>query len=181
VSRRFQFSAKALLLVITGTSVWLAILSQHARRQVTAVAQIEALGGIVYYQHQDVSRLRGAQPVAAPLVAAPRYDRCREPPASPWLRNLLGDDFFREVAVIDLRETAASDAEIAQFGSSLPQAAIRCPASWARRHDRHNIWPMTLYHYDYHPISLAVTLATLAFTSWMVVLSYGFFRRKSAV
>ncbi|HVX11519.1 MAG TPA: hypothetical protein VHC22_10080 [Pirellulales bacterium] len=169
-----QFSLRALLVFTACFCVWLAIVVQHARHQAAAVAEIEALGGIVYFKHQDVTRL--ARKVPKQPIPRPCYDRFRQPPGSRWLRKLLGDDFFREAAVVDLTKTNASDAELARVIASLPRAAIRCPPSWAARHGQHNIGPTP--GYDYDPVSLAVAIASLAFTAWIVCLSYARFRRN---
>ena len=69
-----------------------------AGKQQAAVAQIEQLGGKVFYDYQfDESgkRIEGAQP-------------------SGWsvLRPLLGKDFFDTVVEVDLSGTKASDAAI---------------------------------------------------------------------
>ena len=53
--RWFQYSLRTLLVLVTVLCVfcvWLGLVSERARKQREAVAAIEAMGGVVYYDYQ---------------------------------------------------------------------------------------------------------------------------------
>ncbi|MGD0899889.1 MAG: hypothetical protein ABR915_18810 [Thermoguttaceae bacterium] len=82
-----------LLLILCG---WFGVKMEQADKQKTAVEEIENMGGTVWRDYQfDVSgnEISGA-----------------EPPGDPWLRRLLGDDFFMNVVKLDLTRTEITDA-----------------------------------------------------------------------
>jgi Leucine-rich repeat (LRR) protein len=87
--RRFlpRFTLRALLVVVTLTAVWLAIQTNRARTQAEAVKKVQELGGVVGFDYEydkDDRKITGAEP------AAPR-----------WLRNAIGEDYFRKVVAVD--------------------------------------------------------------------------------
>jgi len=90
VRRRFQFSFRSLLLFVVVVSAplgWFAWEMGKARRQREAVEAIGKAGGEVYFDCQRDEwrgRIRGGAPTT---------------PA--WLRKLLGDDFFRNVVLVN--------------------------------------------------------------------------------
>ena len=87
---RFQFSLLALLLLVVVVAVpfsWLETEMKAARKQREAVASIERAGGSVMYDYE------------LPWV----YMHHWPPPATPWLRTLLGIDFFANVELAGLR------------------------------------------------------------------------------
>ena len=96
--RRFRVSLRALLIPVVLLSVpmgWFALKMQEAERQRRAVVAIQKAGGRVFYDYQLNEELN--------LVVG------AEPPAPPWLRELLGDDFFSDVVGVDFsnaRETS---------------------------------------------------------------------------
>ena len=93
VSLRWQLLF-ALLLSIP--CIWFVAKMEHAARQKAAVEEIENLGGLVWFDYQfDVSG-----------VEVPDA----EPPGEPWLRRLLGGDFFTTVTKLDLTQTEIADA-----------------------------------------------------------------------
>lgn len=80
--RRFRYSLRTLLLIMVAVCVvmgWFTARMKEARRQQAAVATIVSLSGLVIYDDQPDD-----------LAAAPTPS-----PVPAWLRNLLGDDFFR--------------------------------------------------------------------------------------
>jgi hypothetical protein len=99
--RRFQFSFRSLLVFLVGVSIplgWLAMQMQKARRQGEAVEAIKGAGGFVFYDYdfdENGNWIRGAADPATP----------------PWLRRLLGDDFFCEVVTVVCDETEFGDNE----------------------------------------------------------------------
>lgn len=163
MSRPFQFTLRATFFATALFSMWVAILAHRAHRQRDAVAKIEALGGIVYYHHQDVSRNIWAQSVGADQL---QFDQSLKPSAPRWLRELLGDDWFRDVVVVDLSNTNVDDAQMLELHTALPQAAISAPLSWASQRGSHHMWPSQ--HSPFDAVSLAVGLIGAAFALWIV-------------
>jgi sec-independent protein translocase protein TatC len=97
--RRRSFScglrvALAAVLAVILVFGWLPWKRTRSRR--AAVAEIEKLGGTVYYGFQ-------LAPSGRPVEGA-------QPPGPSLLRRLLGDDFFARVAVVDLSGSGVSDA-----------------------------------------------------------------------
>ena len=106
---RFQFSIRSLLLLTVTVAVpcsWLAVERKAANKQREAVEEIRRCGGQVQYDYQyDVF---------------PRFHPSAEPPEPPWLRNLLGDDFFSHVRFAILPGTQVTDAWLEHL-KDLPQ------------------------------------------------------------
>jgi hypothetical protein len=98
MSRRFQFSLRALLVIMVVVSAWMAILSSRARTQRDIVDMILKKGGGVHYRHQEFIARRGWNDA--------------EPIAPRWLRHALGDDYFQTVSLVALRGFKFSDKEL---------------------------------------------------------------------
>jgi hypothetical protein len=96
--RWYQFRLRTLLVLMLLASVAMGAVAttmRAAARQRDAVAEFCAAGGWVYYRDQldaDGSFLLELQ---------------NKPPGPPWLRKLLGDDFFRTVEQADVDSDAA--------------------------------------------------------------------------
>jgi hypothetical protein len=103
-ARRFQFGIRSLLAFCLACSIaaaWFAVEMKRARRQAKVVEAITTLDGLWQYDWQldaDGGLLLNARP-----------------PGPGWLINLLGSDFFAEVANINLRSRPVTDAELEQF------------------------------------------------------------------
>ncbi|MGA2616350.1 MAG: hypothetical protein ABSF26_01995 [Thermoguttaceae bacterium] len=86
-----------LLLALALPTLWFGVKMQQAGKQKTVIEGIENLGGLVWYDYQfdggDIPHTEDAQP-----------------PGPPWLRRLIGDDFFRTVTKLDLTQTEIPDA-----------------------------------------------------------------------
>jgi len=80
---RVAVAAALALLLVFGYLPW-----KKARRQLAAVAEIEQLGGKVYYDYQF-------DPSGKPIKDA-------QPPGPALLRNYLGENFFAKVVAVDL-------------------------------------------------------------------------------
>ena len=92
--RWLQFSLRTFLIVVTLLAMGLGYVSFRAREQRAAVARIQELGGHVQYDYQW-----GPNPKPSP-------------PGWPWLRRLVGDEYFQEVARVNLDKTKVSDADL---------------------------------------------------------------------
>src|SRR5438552_1945508 len=78
--RLFQISLRTLLGLITVAAIWLGYITHRAREQKVAVARIKELGGRVVYDYQAANTAANATP-----------------PGWPWLRRLVGDEYFQDV------------------------------------------------------------------------------------
>ena len=89
-TRWFRFSLRFLLLLVTATCVWLAVVSNRARSQKRAVDRIQELGGGVAFDYQFDANM----------------DWKKDPqlPAPAWLTDLIGEDFARSVVIVNLAE-----------------------------------------------------------------------------
>ena len=83
--RWFRFSVRALLLLTGLIACWLAIHANRAREQQAAVAAIEDAGGEVIYDWA----------LTAPAPG-------NGPPNPLWMRFIFGDDYFQNVAVVQI-------------------------------------------------------------------------------
>lgn len=92
--RWLQFSLRTFLIVLTLLAMGLGYVSFRAREQRAAVARIKELGGHIQYDYQ-----RGSNPKPSP-------------PGWPWLRRLVGDEYFQDVAFVKLDKTQVSDADL---------------------------------------------------------------------
>jgi hypothetical protein len=93
--RWYQFSLRTLLVFMTLCAVacsWLAVKVQQAKRQREAVDAIQKLGGGVIYDYDVYGKPKPQPP--------------------PWLRYLLGDDFFANIGGVSFRNTQVTDAEL---------------------------------------------------------------------
>lgn len=101
--RWYQCSLRTLLLVMLLACIgmsWVGATMQRAKGQREAVQAITKVGGRIAYDYDrdDASlEFRGC------LLLPP-------PPAPLWLRNLLGDDVFTHVVLVDLCGTPVTDA-----------------------------------------------------------------------
>src|SRR5262245_63470489 len=92
-TRWFRFSLRTLLLLIAALCVWLGIQVNAAHRQKEAVAAITKAGGTVIYDYQNLQLVDRA---------GITWDDSRLPPGPAWLRQRIGDDYFRTVVDVSL-------------------------------------------------------------------------------
>jgi hypothetical protein len=101
----YQFSLRSLLVFGILCAIpcsCVAVRMRTAERQGEATLAIENIGGRAEYAYLFTSRL------------------CPAPPGPPWLRRLLGDDFFANVVWVDFEGTRVTDADL-QHLKRLPQ------------------------------------------------------------
>jgi hypothetical protein len=85
--RYLQISLRTFLLLIAACSVWLGIVSKRAHDQRVAVRRVLELGGRVRYDYQYDEK--------------DKYVKDSVPPGRPWLRQLIGDEYFQDVVQVD--------------------------------------------------------------------------------
>jgi len=104
--RFFRLSLRTLLLLVVLLAVWLGITFNRVRQQRAAVARIEQLGGSVQYLHElDPDDLTFPWRIDEPVSPGP-----------PWLRRLLGPEFFETVVAVELNQTRVTDADLRIIG-----------------------------------------------------------------
>ncbi len=100
VSRRWQFSLRALCAVLFISAILLTLVAfkrTQASREAAAASYIASLGGQVYFDYQLID---------GRLAADATLD------IPNWLTNRLGTDFFRHVVYVDLRDTPVSNQDL---------------------------------------------------------------------
>jgi hypothetical protein len=96
--RWFQFSLRTLMIGVTLVAIpcgWFGMKVERARKRHQAVETIRKLGGYVHYDYEMDSS-------GFSLLLTP-------PPAPDWLINLLGIDFFADVAMVELPSSFPPD------------------------------------------------------------------------
>ena len=95
--RWFQFSLRSMLVVTLLFSVWLGILAHRARQQREAVWVVLNAGGMVWY---DDGEYESESRTINPKGSASGLD---------WLRTAIGEEYFREVRAVSLRDNSITD------------------------------------------------------------------------
>jgi hypothetical protein len=92
--RRFwQISLRSLLLLTTLAAIWLGYVTHKVREQRAAVALIKQLGGRVSDDYQEATGSANT-------------------PGWPWLRRIIGDEYFQDVTKVMLEKTPVSDTDL---------------------------------------------------------------------
>src|SRR6266478_3235163 len=85
-----RFSLRTFFVVLPGWCIWFGILAARAHRQRVEVDSILAAGGTVWFDYQWF-----------PDNCSPNPDG--QPRGPAWLRQLLGEDFFRTPMSVGLK------------------------------------------------------------------------------
>jgi MFS family permease len=113
VQRRFQFSFRALLVLVVVVSIplgWFAWQLDQARRQKEAVLAITKTGAWVHYDYEyDVKD---------------QWVFDAEPATPAWARKWLGDEFFYDAVEVGIDPTQVPDEAVKRFQRALPNCAI---------------------------------------------------------
>src|SRR4051812_9204702 len=92
--RRFRLSVRVLMLLVLALGGGLGWIAHRARVQREAVEVIRRAGGSVGYNRPWSS---GATPISQP-----------KPPGPPWLRRLLGPDYFDTATSVHFSEVTVN-------------------------------------------------------------------------
>jgi hypothetical protein len=87
--------------IFVAITILLAKQTEQARRQQEAVAAIHTIGGSVFYDYQRSGE-------STPNVFNPRA----EPRVPQSFRRLFGEDYFRAVVMVSLRDTDVTDEDL---------------------------------------------------------------------
>ncbi len=88
--RWLRFSLKTIFVLVTLYCVWLAIVTLQAHKQQRAVKRIQALHGAVAFAFE--------------LDEKGNWKQNPQPFVPAWIRNALGEDYFRRVAIVNFDE-----------------------------------------------------------------------------
>jgi hypothetical protein len=88
--RWLRFSLKTIFVLVTLYCVWLAVVTLQARKQQRAVKRIQELHGAVAFAFE--------------LDAQGNWKQNPQPFVPAWIRNALGEDYFRRVAIVNFDE-----------------------------------------------------------------------------
>ena len=107
--RWMQFSLGTMLVLLTALCIWLAVVVNRARCEREGLAAAERLRAQVRFDYQIEYRKRPKNDVL--------YLR-REPPGPRWLREIIGDEYFREAHSVGFNGSHGSrvtDADLEQI------------------------------------------------------------------
>lgn len=101
-----RFSLRGVLVLMTITCTWLAVVGERARKQDRAVRKLRAVGEAFRFDY-NVGPFGGNQPRAEPTVLS-------------WFGTPLGEEFFRKVVSVNLTSSGspATDDDLASFEAS---------------------------------------------------------------
>ena len=101
----FQLSLRSFLILVTLASLWTAHMLRQSRQQQEAVAKVRELHGSIYLHWSRDYQVDAAGNIVGSPVA----------PGHPWLRRMLGDEYFDRVAWVDLSNRTVTDADLAEL------------------------------------------------------------------
>ncbi len=96
---RFRLSLRAFMLIVLITGGIIGWKANRAHTQRRAVEAIKAIHGVVAYDFQYTS-------YEVPGVG---FNPRKEPAAPKWLRKIVGDEYFQEVTMVDIRSPISAD------------------------------------------------------------------------
>ena len=97
-SRRFQFTLRTAMILVTLLAAWLGYVTYGVHEQRMAVARIHELGGSIQYDYEIGMYARSS------------------PAGWEWLRRLAGDEYFQDVVFVKLDQTQVSDDDLRIIG-----------------------------------------------------------------
>lgn len=100
--RLFQLSLRSFLILVTLASLWTAYILRQSRQQQEAIAKVRELHGSIYLHWSRDYQVDAAGNIVGSPVA----------PGYPWMRKMLGDDYFDRVAWVDLSNRTVTNADL---------------------------------------------------------------------
>jgi hypothetical protein len=97
-----RFSLRTLFIVFTVGCIWLGIVTKGARDQRAAVGRVLQLGGSVVFDYE--------------IDDSGRRVKDAQSPGWLWLRQQIGDEYFRRVVQVRLDRTSVSDDDLRKIG-----------------------------------------------------------------
>jgi hypothetical protein len=91
--RWLRFSLRGLLVSIAAIAIWLGIQVNRAHKQRDSVAELQRAGAVIFYDYHHRPEMAEAESF--------RFDPTAEPPISPWLVQLIGQEYFSRVEGLD--------------------------------------------------------------------------------
>jgi hypothetical protein len=122
IGRYFRVSLRSLLLLTTILAIWLAYVSNRARQQRVVVERLNELGARIEYDFQQNAQRAGKIGTG--------------PPGWPWLRKLIGDEYFQDVVSVHVIATSEEDLQAISKLTRLEKLVL----------DRSNITDASLLH-----------------------------------
>ncbi len=119
---RLRVSVRTLLVFVLLIGLAMGVVARRvrqARRQRIAVAQICGCGGSIAYDWQTLFALDGDE--GAPTTPA------STPPGPPWLRRLVGDDYFQSITGVEINGVSLS---VSRTGCSERELTIQAARSF---------------------------------------------------
>ncbi|MDP6442205.1 MAG: hypothetical protein QGG36_07875 [Pirellulaceae bacterium] len=112
--RWYSISLASLLGLVAVICIWLSRETNRVRRQRQAVAVVERLCADRWITSYDSPFVRGVvyDCELTDHDGVTEYDPFAEPGAPVWLREALGDDYFRRITTVDLTDTSATDSDL---------------------------------------------------------------------
>lgn len=103
-SWRWRYSLRMFLILVTGLCVWLAILSNRARKQAVTIAKLSQKNETrVYFDYQFTD--------PDPYFKYTRADPSAKHPLPKWLTDVIGEEYGREIWGLTFDATADTDLE----------------------------------------------------------------------
>lgn len=112
--RVLRFSLRTMLVLLTIVSIWLGTSVNNVVNTRRALAFVAELNGKVYFRHQPNAQERiriNRENRSRRFTGLPLLPMDREP-GPKWLRNVLGDDYFRLVSEVQLSGTTIADEDL---------------------------------------------------------------------
>lgn len=118
--RWMQFGTRSMLALTTACGVLLGWRVNEVRREREALTYVESLGGMACFDYQcDFDQEENLRVV----------DPGRQPPRSSWLRSMIGDEYFRHIAVIFVGGVNVTDKDLVRFTGLSGLVSLELPKS----------------------------------------------------
>ena len=125
--RWFRFSLRMLLVAVTVLCVWLGFKVNAARREKESVEAIRKIGGLIMFDYQVVPMANGKPDDFTANAALPGPD---------WLRTLIGEEYLRKVAFVQLKgRPQVTTSDLAELAKLSALRRLTLIANYKRHYD----------------------------------------------